>query len=165
MKEKLQKYVHYIGLAVIVLSVGLLFIPGSFVAYGNQSFGGWESIFSATDYFTDNYSNGAVNGGGIAALVFMVLAVPCFIFHKKSSALLLLGGILEALASIMFLSMQLWVIVAYPKVLTVIFMDYIVGALFLVAAVAAIYVSVLRLKEEKESIGGSKSSYSYLKNK
>ncbi len=165
MKETLQKYIHFIGLGLIVLTIGLLFIPGSFVAYGNVSFGGMESIFSANKYFTDNFSNGNVNGGAIAALVMLVLAAPCLLLNKKSSALLLLAGILEALAAIMFLSMQLWVIIAYPKVLTVIYMSYILGALQLIVAAATIYVSVLRLKEEKNHVGSAKQSYSYLKNK
>ena len=164
MKEKLAKYIPYISIGVIVLAFGFLALPGQFFKYFTQSYSGYEVIFFTPDYLTSN-ANGRVSAGGIIAMVLIALAIPSYLFWKKSSASSLLAGILTTLGGIMFLLMPLWMAIIYRgnpdnplKWVT-----YVIGSLLLVVGALSIFFAVIRLKEEKAA--PLKKNYSYIKNK
>lgn len=163
-----------ISLVVIVLALAALFIPQSFINFqggAERSFSGVEAIFNfnwpiGKDWgWLANNIKGRVSVAGIIFVVISLLAFVCYLFAKKSNSLKLFGGILETLAGIMLLSMQLWMFIVYPqKSPSVLWVAYVFGALLLVVGALGIYAAILDLKEEKIQ-AYSKKSYSYLKNK
>ena len=175
MKEKLFKRASLISLVVIVLSLAALFIPQSFINFqsnAERSYSGLEVFFhfnwaigNNTSGYLANNLGGRVSAAGIVFLSLSVLAAVCFVFAKKTTALKLFGGILEVLASIVMLSMELWMLIIYPnKNPVVLWVAYVFGGLLLLAGALAIWASVVDLKQEKQQ-AFTKKGYSYLKNK
>ena len=164
-----------ISLVVIVLTFGALFIPQSFVNFINnaeRSYSGIEVFFNFNYVIGNNTANwmsnnlhGRVMASGIILLVLLALGATCFIFHKKSSSLVLFGGILNVLASIVLFAMELWMLIVYPqKAPVVLWVAYVFGAFLLITGGLSIYAAIVALKKEKVE-AYSKKSYSYLKNK
>ena len=166
MKETLKKYIPYCGICAAVLAIGLVFVPG-FAHYGNNAemYSGFQAIFYIPQYLQDNTTNGRASVAGIIALILLVLAIPSYVFHKKSSALLLLGGILNTVAGILFLLMDFWFKIIYRgQAVNIDFMTYLIGAMVLIVGGLTIYTAILLLLEEKKNPVKS-NKYSYIKNK
>ena len=170
--EKNLRLITYISLAVIVLSAGLLAIPYFLVpiqsSYGTvySPISGYQFFFNAID---DRLSNllhpTGVSGLGIASIVLMVLALASFIFARKSSALSMLGGLLNVATSVLFFAMEAsknHVYGAQRSFINLTFMTYVIGALLVLSGLASIYFSFRSMQQEKKQIA-SKQSYSYLK--
>ena len=168
-------YASIASVVIIAISFGLLALPGQFYnlilekTNPQPVMSGYEFIFNALPEtfksYTGVYEVGA-SGLGIAALVMMVLALPCFILVRKSSALPLFGAILIFIAGLFFLLMKPWgadpMFKAYIKSGAVLWVSYVIGALLVLAAIAIVYFTIKVLKEEKVA-PKSNVGYSYLK--
>ena len=176
MKDKL-KLVSLVGIAIAVLSFGLLAIPGQFydIMTNMKSsnpphlMSGYQFIFNSLPDGFKSYSGvygAGVSGLGVAALVIMAVAAICFGLYFVSSALPLFGGVASIVSGLFFLLMKPWgadkLFKAYKSSSAILWSSYVIGALLFLVGVAAIYFSIKLLKEEKahpkETVG-----YSYLK--
>ena len=160
----LNKYLMYIGIGVIALSLLLLIIP-QFFRYDAHVYNAYQAIFYDENIW-NNASNPHSSVGGIIALVLLVLAVPLYVFVKKSSAAHLFGGILVSVSSLLFFFMKLWFDIIYRgrHAYDILWLNYFVAALLLILGAITIYTAVLRLLEEKKA-PVTKSSYSYIRKK
>ena len=175
------KIVVYFSLAAIVLTLILFAIPGSFAALYNVKndptrMGGYEFIFGGSTYTRNNCQGGptvdgaaVISGSGIAFLVLLVLAVVCYVFHKKSSALLLLAGVLMLVATIMLFCVKPWIDASY-KYFTGssvgLWVPYLSASFLALGTCGTLYVAIKQLIDEsKTPYTPKKESYSYLKNK
>ena len=166
--EKKVRLVVYASLAVIVLSFGLLAIPQfivtSFPAY--HPFSGYQFFFNAvseTDYKKSGMTH--VSGLGITSIVLMGLALCSYVFAKKSSALVMLGGLLNVAASVLFFAMEASkksIFANNYSLYSVGWISYVIGALLVLTGLISIYFAFRMMQGEKKAIA-SKSSYSYLK--
>ena len=177
MKNRLA-LVSIASLIVIVISYGLLAIPGQFVGMFNDgklfpvqgsSIAGYEYIFHCVQKIGDNenpfFSSGRASAAGIMAVIFMFFACGSFALHKKSTALPLLGGILETLSGFFFVMTTPFACLCYPDKISSIramWLPYVLGSVMVVLGLLAIYFSVVELKKEKVTLA-SKGGYSYLK--
>ena len=173
MRQFVMKYGKWVGIAVAVITFGLLAIP-HFLRLGNAYYSGYEMIFRAKlmiDHNGDIFNYLASNGNysvcviGIIALVFTLLSGLSFLFDKNSSALDIIGGIMLLISSVIFLAMQGWAVICYkdPEFATngILEIAYIIGALQLVAGALMTYKGFALLKEEKNN--PKTVGYSYLK--
>ena len=167
--DKKAKYVFIASIAAILIACGLLAIPQFIVPNGYDALGsisGYQFFFHAVDtrYETNSGMNG-VSGLGIASIVLMALALISYCFSKKSSAFLMLGGLLNVATSVLFFAMEAskkhvygnrysFVNVGWPA--------YVIGALLVLTGLASIYIAFRMMQTEKKDLG-SKKSYSYLK--
>ena len=118
MKNK-HTVVVLFALATIVLTLVFLALPGQFVSLipdasvSKGAMGGYQFIFGGS-IEARNMQAHAVDGAalvsahGIAFLVLLVIAVVCYVFSKKSSALLLLAGIVMLVATILLFAVKGW---------------------------------------------------------
>lgn len=172
MKNKLG-LVSFASIVVILITFGLLAIPGQYIGLSKvhtqgTTLAGYEYIFhvirdigsTANPYF----SSGRPSVTGIIAIVFIALAAASFVFYKKSTALPLLGGILELVAGFFFLMTTPFSHLIYKQRsdLSAGFVPYVVGSLLVVLGIAAIVFSILELRKEKVVLE-TKGGYSYLK--
>ena len=169
--EKKVRLVVYASLAVIVLSFGLLAIPQFIVPTLEKnvasfpSFSGYQFFFNAvSDNVKNNTGMSHVSGLGIASIVLMGLALCSYVFAKKSSALVMLGGLLNVAASVLFFAMEASKKRVFTKysLYAVGWVNYVIGALLVLSGLASIYFAFRLMQGEKKAIA-SKSSYSYLK--
>ncbi|MCR5332587.1 MAG: hypothetical protein K6E11_01025 [Bacilli bacterium] len=162
-----------IGIAVVLVCVGLMFIPGFALLNGGiktipQTYlNGYEVIFHyvvKSTYFVDN-AKGRASAGGIIALVFLALGLASLGLSKKSSVLSLLGGVLVALGGIMILLMPLWFMIIYDNgKVQAGWLAYVIGGVLTVVGGLLVYVGVMRLREEKNQLSKPKSQqYSYIR--
>ena len=157
-----------ISIAVVLIVFGLLAVPQFIftVIPGIAPAMGYQFFFNAyADRFANSHSIAGVSGPGIAAIILLGLALISLCFSFKSSAFLMLGGLLNVVASIMFFVMNVsknHVFGAYRDFVTVGWVAYVCGALLVIVGLLAIYVSFRSLQREKKQIASSKS-YSYLK--
>ncbi len=179
MKDKVRLAV-IISLSAIVLSLVFFAIPEQFASLipnassAKGAMGGFEFIFGGTQEARNLQAhavNGAalVSGAGIAFLVLLVLAVVCYVFYKKSSALLLLAGIIMLTMTIMLFCVKGWVDTLYTRYTgssVGLWVPYLSASLLAVGTICTFYVSITELiKESREPISQKKETYSYLKNK
>ena len=183
MKNK-AKIVVIFSLAAIILTLILFAIPGQFVSIWNKTLadgidptrmGGYEFIFGGSTYVRNNCGGptvdrpAVVSGAGIAFLVLLVLAVVCYVFYKKSSALLLLAGIIMLVATIMLFCVKSWIDACWPKHAensVGLWVPYLMASFLALSTIGTFYVAIMTLKEEsKQPYTPKKETYSYLKNK
>ena len=164
-----------LALVIVLLSFGLLALPGQFAHYNIQSISGNKITYK---YYLSGYQ-WIFNGGdqigkvvpeGIAAIVLLGLCVPGLLFSKKSSFVAMLTSLALIVVAILFFT-----VAAYgPKFYNFPKLDkgshfswvaYVVGALTILAGAFMTYRTVMVMKNEIKSPSQSKSSYSYLKNK
>lgn len=167
--DKKAKIVLIASLAAIAITCGLLAIP-QFIVPNNYptlgSINGYRFFFYWVDnvYFEKTKMVGP-SGLGIASIVLMVLAVASYLASTKSSAFLMLGGILNVATSVLFFAMEAskkhvygsrysFVNVGWPA--------YVIGALLVITGLASMYIAFRCLQSERKDLG-SKKSYSYLK--
>ena len=167
--EKKARLVTYISIAVLLLAFGLLAIPQFIVPNDYpilESISGYQFFFHAVDTRYENLSGiNGVSGQGIAVFVLMVLALGSFCFARKSSALLMLGGLLDVVASILFFAMEASKKVVYGSnrsFVNVGWTNYLIGGLLVLCGLIAIYYAFRSMRSEKKQFE-SKQSYSYLK--
>lgn len=179
MKDK-AKFVVLFSLVAIVLTLVLFAIPEQFAqlipngSVTKGAMGGYEFIFGGTQE-ARNLQAHAVDGGalvsgaGIAFIVLLVLAVVCYVFHKKSSALLLLAGIIMLVSTIMLFCVGSWIdklYTRYTETSVALWVPYLGASLLALATIGTFYVAIVALiKESKQPYTSKKESYSYLKNK
>lgn len=179
MKDKTRIVVLF-SLVTIILALVLFAIPGQFAelipiaSVTKGSMGGYEFIFGGTleaRNLQAHATDGAalVSGAGIAFLVILVLAVVCYVMHKKSSALLLLAGILMVVATIMLFCVKGWIDTLYThyKDSSVgLWVPYLAASLLALGSIATMYCAIKTLTEEsRQPYTPKKETYSYLKNK
>lgn len=157
-----------ISIAVVLIVFGLLAVP-QFIFTVKPDIApamGYQFFFNAyADRFAKNHSIAGVSGPGIAAIILLGLALISLCFSFKSSTFLMLGGLLNVVASIMFFVMNVSKIHVFGTdrdIVTVGWVAYVCGALLVIVGLLAIYVSFRSLQREKKQIASSKS-YSYLK--
>ena len=174
--QKRTKLVSFVALAIVVICLGILAIPGFAKLTSNTAtFSGYETIFhyaNRPDIKLDGNAIKAVIPGSkamgidIAALVFIAFALVSYAFSGKSTVLPVVGGAFSVLASIIFFSNALWIKTAYNKsnLITLSWSTYVVGGLLIVAGIATLFYGIKDLIAEKNTLS-SKQGYSYLKNK
>ena len=164
-----------LAMTVIVLSLILLAIPGQF-AHANLigdkyslHFGGYEFIFNTRTSVLDAKYGVSVIGAGIAIIVMMVLSLVGLVFSKKSSFVMMITGLMMLTVSILFFTMEGAAEKSYPafvfnegKIIT--WVNYVAGALMIIAAALVIYKAVMVMKDEIKHPAKPKGpSYNYLK--
>ena len=179
MKDK-ARLVVIISLCAIVLTLVLFAIPEQFAQLipnaktAKGSMGGFEFIFGGTQEARNLQAHAVdgaslVSGIGIAFIVLLVLAVVCYVFYKKSSALLLLAGIIMLVATIMLFCVKSWIDKLYTRYTgdsVGLWVPYLGASLLAISTVATLYVAIVSLvKESRQPYSPKKESYSYLKNK
>lgn len=167
--EKKVRLVVIASLAAIVVALGLLAIPQFIISHVNvpsEAISGYQFFFHAvSERYANNSTLTGVSGLGIASIVLMALALASYIFYKKSSALVMLGGLLNVATSILFFAMEAskknlygqrheWFSVGWTA--------YLIGALLILTGLASIYYSFRSMQKEKKEIA-TKKNYSYLK--
>ncbi len=169
--EKKVRLVIYASLAVILLSFGLLAIPQFIVPTLEKnvdsipSFSGYQFFFNAvSDHIKNNIGMSHVSGLGIASIILMVLALCSYVFAKKSSALVMLGGLLNVATSVLFFAMEASKKSVFTKysLYAVGWVSYLIGALLVLSGLVSICFAFRMMQSEKKVIA-SKSSYSYIK--
>jgi len=176
--KNLTRKASFIAIGAILLTLILFAIPGQFMnmipeSAQNYTMGGYQFFFggsracaSLQTQTTDGWVYSSV---GIALVVLLVLAVVCYAFQKKSSAILLLGGIITFICSIMLFCCRSWIAKAYSRYADVCvgkWVPYFTGAILLLVAAYTVYVVVVTMKAEaKAPYENKKETYSYLKNK
>lgn len=180
MKNK-RSIVVLFSLAVIVLTLVFFALPGQFATIYNShndfegadlsAMGGYEFIFGGSKYVQNNcYAGKAmVSASGIAFIVLIVLAVVCYVFQKKSSALLLLAGIIMLVATILLFCVKGWINdleVNHQGSSVGLWVPYLCASLLALSTIATLYVAISELViESRQPYTPKKESYSYLKNK
>ena len=179
MKDK-AKFIVLFSLGVIALTLILFAIPEQFAelipngTVTKGAMGGFEFIFGGTQEARNLQAHAVdgsalVSGAGIAFIVLLVLAVVCYVFYKKSSALLLLAGILMLVSTIMLFCVGSWInklYTRYTETSVGLWVPYLSASLLALATVGTFYIAVTSLiKESRQPYTPKKETYSYLKNK
>lgn len=168
--QKNIKLFSFVGIGLVLLVVGLLFIP-QFVTMWKFTYNGYEVIFASTtrpmkDYITKNADEARASAALIIALIFMLFSVASLLFHQKSSLLSLFGGLFLAVSGILFLLTPMWLMIIYNagRPITVKWLPYVLGGVMLAYGAFLTYLAVMRLKDEKNALSAPKShQYSYIK--
>lgn len=179
MKNKLRT-ISIASVIIIVISYVLFILPGQFIGLfqngqlfvGNGvALSGYEYIFHVVPTNPNgvpyNFATGHQSGTGITALIFMLLSLASFIFYKKSTALPLLGGILNIISGFFLLMTTPFAHLIYRDeiywdCILAMWVPYLTGALILLSGIIAIVISIFELKKEKATLA-SKGGYNYLK--
>ena len=179
MKDKARIIVLF-SLVAIALTLVLFAIPEQFAELipngkvTKGAMGGFEFIFGGTQEARNLQAHAVdgaalVSGAGIAFLVLLVLAVVCYVFYKKSSALLLLAGILMLVSTIMLFCVGDWINKLYTRYVETsvgLWVPYLGASLLALSTLGTLYVAVTSLiKESRQPYTPKKETYSYLKNK
>ena len=179
MKFLKENKIIVLALVIVLLSFGLLALPGQFAHYGfniatkaserwNHHLSGYQWMFGT---YTTKYTNSTLGGPvaqGIAAFVMLILCVPGLIFSKKSSFVALITSLALITISVLFFTMS----VAGAKVYTEIkpedysfmsWVPYVIGGLTAVAGLLMGYRTFKVMKDEVKSPAKAKGpTYSYL---
>lgn len=171
MKNKLG-LISIASVVVILVTFAFLALPGQYIfrpiVGQGTSLAGYEYIFHVIQNIGETanpyFSNGRPSVTGIMAIIFITLSLPCFVFYKKSTALPLLGGILEILAGFFFLMTTPFSHLIYKSYqdLQANWVPYVSGSLIALLGLAALLTSIFELRKEKVVLE-SKGGYSYLK--
>ena len=179
MKDK-SRVVILFALATIVLTLVFLALPGQFVSLipnasvSKGAMGGYEFIFGGSVEARNMQAHGSdgaslVSASGISFLVLLVIAVVCYVFSKKSSALLLLAGIVMLVATILLFCVKAWLDKSYTRYVDSsvgLWVPYLSASLLALSTCATFYVAITSLiKEARQPYSPKKETYSYLKNK
>ena len=169
------KLFAYAGIALILATVGLLFVPAFARLNDTYLLSGYNFIFGFY-YMKGNYSfnylaqnvlqqeDGKVSAAGIITLICLFFSLVSLVFHKKSSVLSLLGGLFLAIAGILLLCTPLWATVIYNGKVTAYWLAYVLGGVLLVYGGFVVYLAIMILRDEKNELSKPKSQqYSYLK--
>ena len=182
-----QNKIIVLALLIVLLSFGLLALPGQFAHYGplnlsskvaSERFAfrlsGYEWIFATAKTKLDA-KIGTVSAQGVATIVLLGLCVPGLLFSKKSSFVALLTSLALITVAVLFLSISAAGPKSYPDYhirpadngySLMLWVPYVIGGLTLVAGGLMTYHTVIVMKNEVKSPSQTKgSSYSYLKNK
>ena len=169
--ERKLKYIAFASIAVIVLTCGFLALPGQFVLpveYPTlEGLSGYQFFFHLGGEVYDAKTSAAhVSGLGIATIVLMAIALCSYIFSKKSSALVLLGGLVNVSTAICFFSMEASKARVYGagrSFVVIGWVAYVAGALLILTGLLSIYFAFRSFMVEKKEITNRRESYSYLK--
>jgi len=179
MKDKARIIVLF-SLVVIALTFVLFAIPEQFAklipngTVTKGAMGGFEFIFGGTQEARNLQAHAVdgaalVSGAGIAFLVLLVGAVVCYVFYKKSSALLLLAGVLMLVSTIMLFCVGGWInklYTRYTETSVGLWVPYLAASLLALATVGTLYIAITSLiQESRQPYTPKKETYSYLKNK
>lgn len=166
------KLFAYAGIALILATVGLLFVPAFANLFGYTHLSGYNFIFGYLEKGGINYlaknalgqDDGKVSAAGIITLICLFFSLVSLVFHKKSSVLSLLGGLFLAIAGILLLCTPLWATVIYNGKVTAYWLAYVLGGVLLVYGGFVVYLAIMILRDEKNELSKPKSQqYSYLK--
>ena len=168
--EKKVKIIVLASIAAIVVTCGLLALPGQFilpVEYPSlEALSGYQFYFHLGSEVYNNLAKPAgVSGLGIATIVLLALALCSYAFAKMSSSLVLLGGLLNVANAICFFCMEVSkknVYGANRSFVAVGWVAYFAGAILIITGLLSIYFAFKTFMVEKKQIS-SKQSYSYLK--
>lgn len=166
------------ALCIVLLSFGLLALPGQFAHYGlltankfKYNFSGYQWMFGlGKDPYTDNQVGKAVPQA-IVALSFLVLCVPGLLFSKKSSFVSLLTSIILVATSILFFTISLAGEKAYQDIGPVkldnysyiLWVPYVIGGLLILAGGLMLFRTIRAMKDEIKNPSQPKGpSYNYL---
>lgn len=164
------------ALFVIVLSLGLLAVPGftrshlvgdepKYLLSGYQTF--FNTKYTAASVLETKVLTGTV-AAGIAAIVMLGVTFIGMLFSKKSSFVMALCGLSLLAIAILFFTME----ASVTKVIRIPFegksncgwVTYVLGALNLIASGLVIYKTVLVMKDEIKHPAKPKGpTYNYLK--
>ena len=169
---KNTKLFSIIGIVLILVTVGVLFIP-QFVELKGVSYNGYNYIFcyhkvDGINYFASNAlgfnSKAKPSAAGIIALVSLLIAGASLLFQQKSSLLSLFGGLFLAIAGLLFVLTPVWLLVIYNTAIEAKWLAYVIGGILLAYGAFLIFLAVLRLRDEKNALSAPKShQYSYIK--
>ncbi len=168
-----------LALVIVLLSFGLLALPGQFAHYNIQSIINNKVTYK---YYMNGYQwffNLEVKGDqigkvvpeGVAIIVLLGLCVPGLLFSKKSSFVAMLTSLALIVVAILFFTVASYgpKFYQFPKLdkgSHFSWVPYVVGGLTIIAGAAMTYRTVIVMKNEIKSPSQSKGkSYSYLKNK
>ena len=168
-----------LALVIVLLSFGLLALPGQFAHYNIQSIINNKVTYK---YYMNGYQwffNLKVKGDqigkvvpeGVAIIVLLGLCVPGLLFSKKSSFVAMLTSLALIVVAILFFTVASYgpKFYQFPKLdkgSHFSWVPYVVGGLTIIAGAAMTYHTVIVMKNEIKSPSQSKGkSYSYLKNK
>ena len=166
--DKRVKLIGLISVIAIVAVYGALAIPAFlFTIKANISpVMGYQFIFNAyPDRFSNNHHIAGPSVLGIVALSLLLIALAMHVLARKSSAFLLLGGLLNVATSIMFFAMEAsknHVFGTDRSMVTLSPITYIIGAVLVITGLLSLYVAFKSMKSERKELS-SKKSYSYLK--
>ena len=174
------------ALLVVLLSLGLLALPGQFAHYGPLNLSskvaserflyrlsGYQWIFGTVENKLGS-KIGSASAQGIAAFALLALSAVGLLFSKKSSFVALLTSLALITAAILFFSISAAGPKCYPNwhirptdnsYSLILWVPYVIGGLTILAGGLMLYRTVMVMKDEVKSPAQSKSSYSYLKNK
>jgi len=169
--EKKLRYITYASLAVIILTCGFLALPGQFILPVDyptiDAISGYQFYFRLGGDVYNNLSGAAhLSGLGIATIVLMALALCSYVFAKKSSSLVLLGGLLNVACAICFFCMnasKASIYGARRNWFAVGWVAYVAGAFLILTGLLSIYFAIRSFMVEKKEMTQRRESYSYLK--
>ena len=177
MKFIKQNKVAVLSIGAIIICFAFFAIPG-FAHYGLNGGvpGGFEHFLNGYQFFfntevtnpaTKTPLGSGIVGSGVAVIVLLGLALISFIFSRKSSFFVMLGGVLSFVSSILFFCMEpagRKVYKVYENNSVCGWVTYVLAVLMLAVAAYAIYTSIKMMKEEiKHPAKAQGPSYSYLK--
>ena len=163
-----------ITIAVLVLTCGLLAIPGQFANIVSKNFSGYEVIFRYADigginYLEKNVADSRASVAGILTLVFILFALVSLVYSVISKdeegkmPTAILGGSCALISGIIFLTMYLWMAVIYKGSFALHWLTYVTGAFITILGIALIVFGIMGIKENRASLGSKSVKYNYLK--
>ncbi len=184
MKFLKENKVILFALLVVLLSFGLLAIPGQFAHYGPLNLSskvaserflyrlsGYQWIFGTVETKL-GAKIGSASAQGIAAFSILALCVPGLLFSKKSSFVALLTTLALITVSILFFSISAAGPKAYPNwhiqpadndYALILWVAYVIGGLLILAGALMGYRTFKVMKDEVKSPAKAKGpTYSYL---
>ena len=174
------------ALCVVLLSFGLLALPGAFAHYGplNLSskvaserfkyfYNGYQWMFATKEDVLGNQIGKPV-AQGIAAFAMLVVCVPGLLFSKKSSFVALLTSLALITISVLYFSISAAGFKCYTgydfmqpenhAYYLILWVPYVIGGLTVIAGGLMLYRTILVMRDEVKSPTQSKGpTYSYLK--
>ena len=172
------------ALLVVLLSFGLLALPGQFAHYVPDVFSGskrtfvynlsgYQWIFGTVKYkYNADAYIGKASAQGIAAFSILVLCVPGLLFSKKSSFVALLTSLALITAAVLFLSISAAGVKSYPnfhirpensEYTLMRWVPYVIGSFLVLVGGLMTYRTVMVMKNEVARPSQAKGpTYSYL---
>ena len=169
-----------LALVIVLLSFGLLALPGQFAHYNIQSIINnkvtYKYYMSGYQWFFNlevepDVKIGKVVAEGVAIVVLLGLCVPGLLFSTKSSFVAMLTSLALIVVAILFFTVASYgpKFYNFPKLdkgSHFSWVPYVVGGLTIIAGAIMTYRTIIVMKNEIKSPSQSKGqSYSYLKNK
>jgi len=161
--QLIKKYGPYVSIGLIVLVLGLLFLP--YVRGGDANAyyaNGYTAIFNIKD---SALPSTITNKGGpsvllIIAFVLMVLSLIGLPFHKKDSVIALLAGIALCISGLIFLLAHLVLYINLRMAaVNATFPLYLIAVLVSAAGAISLIVGIKNLKDDYLASINSHHSY------